>query len=123
MISYQQRAVTAQASYNAQKTSLKRTPIMEAINAEVLEQLKNISKQLEKVTKLLEESKTAPAKKDFFAQGRHFDNKKPFGDKKSFGKKDFGKKDFHPRKPRFDDNGKPKFIADGRGYDRRGKRF
>ncbi|MDR1123179.1 MAG: hypothetical protein LBL61_00890 [Elusimicrobiota bacterium] len=85
---------------------------------EILEQLQNISKQLEKITRLLEENKIAPAKKEGFGFRKPFDNKKSFGDKKSFGKKDF-----HPRKPRFDDNGKPRFIADGRGYDRRGKRF
>jgi len=105
---------------------------------EILEQLQNISKQLEKVVKLMEEAKAAPAKKEGFGFRKSFDkfDKKPFGDKKGFGdkrsfgdkkgfgdKKPFGKKDFHPRKPRFDDDGKPRFIADGRGFDRRGKRF
>jgi hypothetical protein len=87
------------------------------MNNEILEQLQQITKQLEKITKLMEEAKAASAKKGDFAPRKFFD-KKPFGDKKSFGKRDF-----HPRKPRFDDNGKPRFIADGRGYDRKGKRF
>lgn len=93
---------------------------------EILEQLQNISKQLEKITKLMEDAQKAPARKEGFEPRRSFGDRKPFGDRKGgFGdrKGGFGKKDFHPRKPRFDDDGKPRFIADGRGFDRRGKRF
>ncbi|MDR0291505.1 MAG: hypothetical protein LBI01_01735 [Elusimicrobium sp.] len=87
------------------------------MDTEILEQLKNITKQLEKITKLMEDANAASARKESFAPRKFFD-KKPFGDKK-----DFGKKDFRPRTPRFDNNGKPRFIADGRGYDSRRKRF
>lgn len=91
---------------------------------EILEQLQNISKQLEKVVKLMEDSAAASAKREAFSPRKSFDNKRSFGDKKGFGdRKSFGKKEFFSRKQRFDDNGKPRLVADGRGYDRRGKRF
>lgn len=101
---------------------------------EILEQLQHIGVQLEKITKLLEESKAASvARKESFAP-RSFDRKpfgkKPFGDKKGFGgkksfgdKKGFGKKDLDSRTPRFDDNGKPRFIVDGRSFGKKEKRF
>ena len=88
------------------------------MDSEILEQLKNIGQQLEKITKLLEEKKS-------FSKPS-FGDRKPFGDRKSFGdRKPFGRRedrDFGPKKSRFGVDGKPRFIADGRDSSFAGKK-
>ena len=86
------------------------------MDSEILEQLKNIGQQLEKITKLLEEKKSFPPKKSF-------------GDRKPFnkdGRKDFDRRPGGPREPRFQESrfnadGKPRIIADGRKFGRRNR--
>ncbi len=77
---------------------------------EILEQLKNISAQLEKIAKLMEEKKT-------FGSDKKFGGPKKFGgfggDKKPFAKKPFERQD------RFNTDGSPRFIADGRDTGRK----
>jgi len=73
---------------------------------EILQQLKNISAQLEKITKLLEEKKSFPPKKNFFQDRKPFNNG---------GGRDFERK---PRfsGPRFNADGKPRVVVDGRDF-------
>jgi len=73
---------------------------------EILAQLKNISAQLEKITKLLEEKKSFPPKRDSFP------DRKPFS---HGGKRDFDRKPRFPA-PRFNADGKPRVISDGRDF-------
>ena len=88
------------------------------MDSEILEQLKNIGLQLEKITKLLEEKKSFGPKKDFFP------GKKSFGDRKPFNKgggKDFDRKPRFSSESRFNADGKPRIIADGRKFGRRNR--
>lgn len=82
------------------------------MDSEILEQLKNIGQQLEKITKLLEEKKS-------FSKPS-FGGRKPFGDRKPFGRRE--DRDFGPKKSRFGADGKPRFIADGRDSSFAGKK-
>lgn len=87
------------------------------MDTEILEQLKNIGAQLEKITKLLEEKKSFPPRKSGFGDRKPFGDKKPFGAKKPFAKGGgFAKRASDPRE-RFNADGSPRIIADGRGSD------
>ena len=92
------------------------------MDSEILEQLRNIGQQLEKITKLLEEKKSFAPKRDSFPGRKNFGDRKPFG---KGGGKDFDRK---PRygEPRFNADGKPRLIADGRNFgfkDKKRNRF
>ena len=77
------------------------------MDIQILEQLKNISAQLEKITKLLEEKKSFPPRRD------SFQDRKPFG---KGGPRDFDRKPRFSSTPRFDADGKPRIVADGRKF-------
>lgn len=80
------------------------------MDTEILEQLKSIAAQLEKITKILEEKKT------FAPKGPSFGDRKPFGGRDSFGKRD-DKRFEGRRESRFGGgNSKPRFVADGRDF-------
>ena len=81
------------------------------MDIEIVEQLKYISAQLEKIAKLLEEKKSFTPK-SFGPKRESFGDKKPFS---KSGPRDFDRK---PRfgAPRFNADGKPRVMADGRNF-------
>lgn len=85
------------------------------MDTEILEQLKNISVQLEKITTLLEAKKSFPPKRASFGDRKPFGDKKPFGAKKPFAKGGFAKRP--SSRERFNADGSPRISADGRGAD------